>query len=359
MSNVTIFVPTLLKGGAEKQSLLLAKTLQDHHHVTLVVFKDLMDDQNQQFVLDNEIRCIRLKGNLVSRMAGFYKQMKRNRTDVIFAYLASCNFVAATVGRLAGIPLVFGGIRSSVLAPHKMLVQKFLHNYFFDRSVANNYYGVKNLTAKGFKASKFVVIPNYIELNKSKTLRSDSEIIRVLSVGRFVPSKDYYTCLLGIKQLIRQLDESELPLRYRIIGYGPLEENIRNWITELELGDVVELILNPGNTDQYYANSDVFLSCSVFEGLSNAIMEAMSYALPIVATDVGDNNRLVRDGVNGFLVKPKDYQEIAGKLKLLMEDKTLRTGFGDNGYEVIRNNYGLDNFRNAYLNLISCQDKQI
>ena len=87
---------------------------------------------------------------------------------------------------------------------------------------------------------------------------------------------------------------------------------------------------NPSNLDEYLSKSDIYLSTSLFEGLSNSIMEAMAYSLPIIATDVGDNNYLVQDGYNGFVTNVKDVDEIAKKLLSLVIDKEKRLKMGHN-----------------------------
>jgi glycosyltransferase involved in cell wall biosynthesis len=354
MRNISIFVPTLMKGGTEKQCLLLAKSLKEKYNVYIVVLNgNLIDIQNKEFLLKNQITYISLKGILIVRIIDFFKVMKKNRIEIIFAYLASCNFIAATIGRLAGVNFIFGGIRNSVFSHHKLLIQKLLHNYSLDYSISNNYIGVNNLIKKGFEASKFIVIPNYIEHNNNLSIRIDRERKTILTVGRFVPSKDYYTSLLSIKHLIMLMSENGIKIKYNIIGYGPLHKSVINWISELDLENYVDIIINPDNLSEYYENSDIFLSCSIFEGLSNAIMEAMSFSLPIIATDVGDNNRLVINGENGFVVKPKDYATIAGKLLYLINNNNLRIDYGKRSFNIINENYNLNSFKKSYVDLIS------
>ncbi len=113
------------------------------------------------------------------------------------------------------------------------------------------------------------------------------------------------------------------------------------------------MIINPSNISNILADCDIYLSTSLFEGLSNSIMEAMVAGLPIVATDVGDNKYLVKDGFNGFLVPCKDVNGIVEKLELLSESADMRDNFGNNSRILIKNKFSQGKLLENYLNLLS------
>ena len=82
-------------------------------------------------------------------------------------------------------------------------------------------------------------------------------------------------------------------------------------------------------------------------------MEAMAVGLPVVATDVGDNKYLVREGLNGYLVPCKDIEQIAGKIQHLLESENERKEFGENSYNFIRENFTQEKLLNSYMELFS------
>jgi glycosyltransferase involved in cell wall biosynthesis len=354
MQRIFIFLPSLESGGAEKQSLILAKVLKSHYDVCIIILRgNRINNRNRKYLADHKIDHIPLQGILFTRLYKFYKLLKYQDINIIFAYLASCNFFAGIIGRIAGTDFVVGGIRNSVFSQHKLIVQKFLHNHLLDYSISNNYAGVDNLVDLGFNKNKFVVIPNCIEYNRSPVNRNNQKILTILSVGRFVPQKDYYSSLLGIKYLIENLLPVSIKIRYTIIGHGILYPSIKKWIAELNLDQCVDLITNPDNLDDYYEKSDIFLSTSIFEGFSNVIMEAMTFNLPIVATDVGDNRKLVQHGESGLIAKSKDFKDIAEKLYMLAKDEKLRENLGINGYNSVFKNYGVSSFKKSYMSFIT------
>ena len=82
-------------------------------------------------------------------------------------------------------------------------------------------------------------------------------------------------------------------------------------------------------------------------------MEAMNACLPIVATNVGDNSRLISEGVSGFLHNIGDYAAMAESLKLLIDDYDKRIAFGIASHEILNENYSYDNFKYRYLKLMA------
>lgn len=82
---------------------------------------------------------------------------------------------------------------------------------------------------------------------------------------------------------------------------------------------------------------DIFVLPSFDEGFGIVYLEAMSLKKPVIAT-VGEGiSEIIQDGVNGFLVKPKNVESIIDKLKVLIQSKELRNEIGNRGYESIKN----------------------
>jgi glycosyltransferase involved in cell wall biosynthesis len=81
--------------------------------------------------------------------------------------------------------------------------------------------------------------------------------------------------------------------------------------------------------------SDIFVLPSIIrEGLSLALIEAMSTSLPVVGTEVGGIPEVIEDGENGFLVSPGSSEQLAEALEKLVNDKALRTGMGHRGRQM-------------------------
>lgn len=345
-SKISIFVSTLKIGGAEKQSVYLLNALKEQHKVYLIVFHgDIIERKNLQIIQGDNYELILLQGHLLKKIFFLYHLFKSQKITHLFSYLTKPNFYGAIIGRLAGVKNIYPGIRTTVLPRWKIALEK-IASFFSTAVVFNSYSGEHIFRQKGF--SKTIVIPNCFNDISPSFQRAPKEKIKIITVGRFVEDKDYITSLKAINELRKTSDN----FLFQIVGYGPLENLIRKKVLELDLSKHVEIIIKPDNIPQLLNEADIYLSTSLFEGTSNAIMEAMNATLPIVATNVGDNDRLVLEGVNGYLHAVGDYQAIAKSLGLLIADYERRIAFGLASHKILRENYSFEIFQHYYLNLI-------
>jgi len=350
---VAVFCKTFLKGGAEKQALTLSKLLVRENIDTYIISwqKDNIDDSNRNFIDDNNLKFIGLKGCFLNKLYQFIRILRKYEINIVISYLTLANFVSG-VSKFFNKELVsIGGIRNEHLPYYKLIFEKWIHNYLSDLTVFNNYSAKEKFSVRGFNTDKICVIHNAVSNNRhEETLKPAGKELQIFTVARFVEQKDFKTALNTIKILAgRNRNKS---FKYVIAGYGPLESEIRAMIVQLGISGYIQIHINPPDVSDLLHNSDIFLSTSLFEGLSNSIMEAMSAGLPVVATDVGDNRYLVKDGVNGFLVPCRDYSQLADKLELILESEDLRKEFGENGRKLIEKNFSEDKLIDNYIELL-------
>ena len=347
--NICIFSNTLLSGGAEKQAVLLTKALNEKYNVWLAVY---YGDETEQKFLDilkeNNLKTIFLNGSHLKRCFSFYKFLKRESVDIIFSYLLTTNLIAGLIGKIAGVNYVVGGIRNSEFSKKKLPLQKILQNYINNFTIYNNNRGFKELSLKGFRNERALIISNCFELTTEPIIRKKCEHITIISVGRFEKEKDYYTAIKAITFLKDKFKK----FNYIIIGYGKFESQIHDWINKFKASDYIKIIINPVNLNEYYEKADIYLMTSLFEGLSNTVLEAMSFSLPLVITNIGDNDRLVSEGENGFLCSPKNSNQIAGRLLKLCLSYDMRIAFGKHSFEILKKNYSFGKFQKEYIEFI-------
>ncbi len=352
MPSVIIFCKTLLKGGAEKQALTLAKLLRGKFEKVLLVSwcGDQIDAANRLFIEENSIEFIGLSGNPVLKFINFLKIIREERISVVLSYLTLANFITG-ISKLFNRNLkTIGGIRTEQFPFYKFIFERFVHNHLNDLTVFNNYSAKIKFGNKGFRPEKIHVIHNSIHVPPLKKGNKQGQEIRIISVCRFVRSKDFNTALLSFKKLKEKNPEEEL--KYYIVGYGPMEAEIRSLARDLDLDNSVEFLINPAGIPEILKSCDIYLSTSLFEGLSNSIMEAMVAGLPVVATDAGDGRYLVRDGSNGFIVPCRDQKMIVEKLDYLVNNENARNEFGKNSYSIIGTEFSENKLIENYMKLI-------
>jgi len=187
------------------------------------------------------------------------------------------------------------------------------------------------------------VIPNGIDLerfgnlSKDKTrqklqIRGKEKII--IFIGGLKPVK-------GIQYLIMAMDiirRKEPKAKLILVGGGEEKENLEKLVKKLNLKNNVNFVGKVPNekVPEYLIASDIFVLSSLSEGFPNTVLEAMVSGLPIVATKVGGLAEIIKDGKNGFLVEPRNSQELAKKILLLLRDDNLRKRISRSSKEEVK-----------------------
>ena len=170
----------------------------------------------------------------------------------------------------------------------------------------------------------------------------DSDALTVLTVARLHETKGLKYGIHAAKELSKRLPD--IDVRYRIVGDGPLEDELRGQIRENDAGDIVTLC---GPMDQRgvideLASADVFLLPSIEEGFGRVLLEAQASELPIVASNVGGIPEAVSPGDSALLVPPRDTQAIVDRLERLASDPSARTTLGAAGQLYVRDNFDIE-----------------
>jgi glycosyltransferase involved in cell wall biosynthesis len=168
----------------------------------------------------------------------------------------------------------------------------------------------------------------------------------VLSVGRLVEKKGFGDLLRALSAVAAGGAE----FRCRIIGDGPLRDELTGTVEDLDLGDVVELVGARSNDDVVTALrcSDVFALTPLVaadgdrDGIPNVLVEAMASGLPVVTTSVGGIPELVQHDVNGLVCAPGDIAALAASVGLLLNDPPTRSRLGQAGRRTVEEGYDVD-----------------
>ncbi len=186
-------------------------------------------------------------------------------------------------------------------------------------------------------ANRIHRIYNGLDLTPFKRADFSSTPPLIVAVGRLIAKKGF----LDLLRACRLLMERGKSFRCEIIGEGPLEQELREQIAQLDLEDYVEL---PGAKPQHeirehLAAASAFVLPSVvdpdggMDNLPTVIMEAMAAGLPVVSTSIGGIPEMVIQNETGFLVPPDDVAALAGAIERLLDDISLARRFGEGGFQ--------------------------
>ena len=234
-----------------------------------------------------------------------------------FSFTAHANDIFAPQEFEIGLGKLIGAA-SAVVA-----VSDYAANFLKERFSAN--------------AAKIHRIYNGLDLSRFKRADFASAVPAIVSIGRLIDKK-------GFADLIRACDllkKRGRDFRCEIIGEGPLENDLRRQIAELDLKSQVNLAGPKTQTQivQQLAEASVFaLPCVVDpdgarDNLPTVIMEAMAAGLPVVSTTVGGIAEMVAHGESGFLVEPHNPVALADAIEKVIVDPALARRFGQAGYE--------------------------
>ena len=172
-------------------------------------------------------------------------------------------------------------------------------------------------------------------------------------IGRLVEGKGLEDLLAAIVILKKQVPIFSVP----IFGDGSMASKLKTMAKDLEISDKIEWrgFIPYNKVSEALSQIDIFVYPSWHEGFGRSIMEALAMEKAVVATKVGGIPDLIKDGVNGFLVKPHHPEMLAEKIKELAENKELRKKFGKAGRAWVSGHFewsvGIKKFANIFLEL--------
>src|SRR5262249_8455522 len=201
--------------------------------------------------------------------------------------------------------------------------------YMFDRAIAVAEDIRQQLLKKRFRKEQVCLIPNGIDLSlfdsqlptvgmqNSRLVGKGAPVFGV--VGRLVPDKGHVVFLNAFSRIKKEHKN----VRALIVGSGPLMEEIHNEISRLGLEESVVLCGVRDDMSAVYRQIDCIVIPSFREGLPYVLLEALANKIPVVASRVGDIPRLIRHGETGYLVPPKNVNELQKHMMMVLENPDL------------------------------------
>ena len=161
-----------------------------------------------------------------------------------------------------------------------------------------------------------VIIPNPVTV----ACHASNTQPRIVSVGRLTPQKNQKLLIDAFKQICNSYPEHTLS----IYGDGELKEKLSKMIVDYGIDNKVFLHGNIENVHEEISNSELFVLPSNYEGLSNALLEAMIIGLPCISTDCAGSSEYIVDGKSGLLVPVNDRDALVTAMQKMLDNEELR-----------------------------------
>lgn len=191
-------------------------------------------------------------------------------------------------------------------------------------------YAQRKMWTSSSKTSVIRASPAHLPTSKPRP-NVLKNIVTVGTISCFKPQKNLFDLLNSFKTLIDRLKAKKSPVQTKleIIGDGKERKKIEQWIEKNHLKQSITLRGWVNNPSVFLKSIDIFAMSSLWEGLPCAVVEAQMFKVPVVAYNVGGISEVIRNGENGFLIKPGDFKALSNKLDLLVGNKHLRAKMSD------------------------------
>ncbi len=346
---VLLVISNLEYGGAQRQVVELSNNLDrqrfDVHVCSLSDYVPLGAEIRDASIRLHVIqKRHKFDVTVIPRLARLLKSLE---VDIVHSYLFDAEIAVRLAGRMAGSAAIVGSERNADYhLKRRQLAAYRLTRRCVDLIIANSQAGADfSSRTLGYDPSMYRVVHNGVDVSRfipidGRRVKEDLGIAEnELVVGMFASFKRQknHPMLLGAAR--RVLDKSPM-VRFVFVGdmlyagmhgsdtYTALTHRL---VDDLGLRNRCLFLGNRRDVADLYCACDVTVLPSLFEGTPNVLLESMACQIPVIATDVSDNARIVRDGQTGFLVPLGNEGQLADRLLDLLTQGDLRRTMGQAG----------------------------
>lgn len=296
-------------------------------------------------------------GNLsrfFTRLFSLVKILKNKKIDIIHSYLFQANLLARFAGKISGIPIIISSVRVKEREKTFQLWVNRLTNFMVDKIITNSFSVTGfTLSEENVAPDKLETIPNGIDFFETNNLVRNNpvpelhhyfpdidrkNIFLIGTAGRLHKQKgiEYLLAAAGIVKI------SKNNVKFLMVGDGPSGDELKAHAKKLGLNDTVKFTgwKNQDETLCLINSFDLFVLPSLWEGMPNVVMEAMSLGKPVIATTSAVE--LITDKVTGLLIPPADAETLAESIIWVMEHPEESKAMGKKAKQFIEENYSID-----------------
>jgi glycosyltransferase involved in cell wall biosynthesis len=204
-----------------------------------------------------------------------------------------------------------------------------------------------------FPKANVILVPNCIPVPVKEPKLKNDNIVNFLFIGRISESKG----ILKIIEAAKLLLENQCKFEINICGKGPLEEKLLEEISSKSLQKYVKYLgFVSGQTKEYVLHeADVMLLPTDHnEGFPYALLEAFSYAIPVIGTKKGAIPEVIDDGINGFIIESNDEESLFEKMRFFCHSPEKAISMGNNGRNKLTEKYTADVLLKKLTAVYSC-----
>ncbi len=328
MQNKTLLIVIggMSRGGAERVLSLIANYFAEkgwNVYIALLLYNEV------GYSLNKNIKIINLTfggGSRLDKLPKWIKFLRKNikeiKPDVILSFVARIGILTHIASLGLNTKIVISE-RNDPSKDGRSKIVDFISYIIYPKSKAivfqtyraSKYFDFLNLTNK-------YIVPNPISVD---CLAKYSVNYRIVTVGRLTEQKNQKMLINAVNSIANKFPEVSLD----IYGEGNLKRELKKQIDVLDLSDKVKLKGNVFNIHQEIATASLFVLPSNYEGLSNALLEAMMMGLPCISTKCAGSDEYINNGVNGLLVDIDNQKQMEDAIEYMLSNRNEAIRMGN------------------------------
>ena len=348
--NVLIMVDSFDMGGAESQTVLLARLLlaDGRYGVHLACLRRegaLLPEVESLGI--GEVPEFRLTSfydlNMAKKLRAFRSYLKKNQIDVVHPQSFYTNVFAITGAKLAGVParIAFRGDTGGWRSEAQEFVERW--SYRMAHLIHANSDAVKKfLVQQGVPERKIMTVYNGLELSRVTPSTTRAQALLLFGLP---DNRPLITIVANMRHEIKnhrmfirmaqRVHEAFPTAGFVLAGEGELTDEVKAHAASSGLANDTFFIGRCDNIAELLSVSDICVLTSRAEGFSNSILEYMAASVPVVATDVGGAREAIAHGESGYLVESDDDVRMAEFVLNLLRDPDRSRQMGKRGREIV------------------------
>lgn len=338
MKKALLYIDSMQKGGAQRVMGVLGKHLCNQGVITVLINDIVPQKGREEYPIDARIQRVFLdKDNMKGKNKNFHRIkklreiVKMENPDVILSFMGPPNYrmLIATIGlhcrkvvSVRNDPYKeYGNTKVKRLIAG--LLFRLADGCVFQTEMASEYF--PQCVRRKSNIILNPVDPAFFDVQWNETENS------LITVGRLYPQKNQALLMRAFSLVHKDMPEISL----KICGKGVEEQRLKKLVQELGIGDYVHFLGEVNDVKEQLKHSSCFVLSSDYEGLPNALMEAMAVGLPVISTDCpcGGPRMLIEQYKNGILVPCNDEKSLAKAITYMITKKNERVKLGQQARE--------------------------
>lgn len=334
---ILFYIGNLKKGGAERVVVNLSNNFAQNNDVIIVT----TTKDSCEYDLSEKIKLVSLEtekiNNKIKKNIKYIQRLTKiintEKVDVAIAFLPEPSYRLLMIKNKINCPVIVS-VRNDPKVEYKNILNKTLMKILFKKSDG---FVFQTKEAQEYFPKKYqiksTIIANPVDDNFYKVKYIGINSKEFVTVGRLTSQKNQQFLIETFEKIVKKYDDYKL----LIYGDGELKHNLQEYLLKHNLTKNIKLCGNTNNVAEVIKDKYAFILPSLYEGMPNALMEAMAVGLPCISSDCpcGGPRELINNHENGILVEVNSESEMFSAIEQLILSKETCLNFSKKSTETM------------------------